>query len=75
MCYSLGAYNSVNRSSRVQPVDRQQVTAEARLGGQRGPVARKQRCLCSPTSHPGSFRCRYHQAKYQWVGRFVSKAT
>ncbi|KAL9224496.1 hypothetical protein vseg_000522 [Gypsophila vaccaria] len=23
-------------------------------------------CLCSPTSHPGSFRCRYHHAEYEW---------
>ncbi|XVF49209.1 hypothetical protein PTKIN_Ptkin03bG0250100 [Pterospermum kingtungense] len=31
------------------------------------------RCLCSPTKHPGSFRCRHHHAEYVWGGRFVSK--
>ncbi|KAI3992481.1 hypothetical protein MKX01_022572 [Papaver californicum] len=25
-----------------------------------------QYCLCSPTQHPGSFRCRHHQNEYQW---------
>ncbi|PON94547.1 hypothetical protein TorRG33x02_095820 [Trema orientale] len=29
----------------------------------------KQYCLCSPTQHPGSFRCRQHQAEYAWGGR------
>ncbi|KAL3735843.1 hypothetical protein ACJRO7_024897 [Eucalyptus globulus] len=24
-------------------------------------------CLCSPTVHPGSFRCRYHRSKYVFV--------
>ncbi|CAN0901601.1 hypothetical protein LINGRAHAP2_LOCUS21508 [Linum grandiflorum] len=23
-------------------------------------------CVCSPTRHPGSFRCRYHRAQYLW---------
>lgn len=31
------------------------------------------RCLCSPTKHPGSFRCRHHHAEYVWGGRVVSK--
>ncbi|OMO90070.1 hypothetical protein CCACVL1_07524 [Corchorus capsularis] len=30
-------------------------------------------CLCSPTKHPGSFRCRHHQGEYVWGGRFVGK--
>lgn len=30
-------------------------------------------CLCSPTRHPGSFRCRHHHAGYIWVGRQSSK--
>ncbi|KAG6589902.1 hypothetical protein SDJN03_15325, partial [Cucurbita argyrosperma subsp. sororia] len=29
----------------------------------------KKRCLCSPTRHPGSFRCRLHRSEYVWVGR------
>ncbi|KAI3417002.1 uncharacterized protein J3R85_014844 [Psidium guajava] len=24
------------------------------------------RCVCSPTSHAGSFRCRLHFAEYAW---------
>ncbi|CAN0900143.1 hypothetical protein LINGRAHAP2_LOCUS20672 [Linum grandiflorum] len=23
-------------------------------------------CVCSPTRHSGSFRCRYHRAQYEW---------
>lgn len=34
-----------------------------------GASATKKYCLCSPTRHPGSFRCRYHRSKYIWVGR------
>ncbi|KAJ4846403.1 hypothetical protein Tsubulata_006028 [Turnera subulata] len=30
-------------------------------------------CLCSPTRHPGSFRCRYHHADYVWGGRITKK--
>lgn len=26
-------------------------------------------CVCSPSQHPGSFRCRQHQAKYVWRNR------
>ncbi|RWR77422.1 hypothetical protein CKAN_00590900 [Cinnamomum micranthum f. kanehirae] len=25
-------------------------------------------CICSPTNHPGSFRCRHHHSSYEWVG-------
>lgn len=24
-------------------------------------------CICSPTSHPGSFRCRQHHGQYKWA--------
>ncbi|EPS70840.1 hypothetical protein M569_03923, partial [Genlisea aurea] len=23
-------------------------------------------CICSPTGHPGSFRCRHHRGDYRW---------
>ncbi|KAG8487473.1 hypothetical protein CXB51_018673 [Gossypium anomalum] len=36
-------------------------------------VGSMKQCLCSPTKHPGSFRCRHHHAEYVWGGRFVSK--
>uniref|UniRef100_A0A0D9V6G8 Uncharacterized protein n=1 Tax=Leersia perrieri TaxID=77586 RepID=A0A0D9V6G8_9ORYZ len=25
-------------------------------------------CVCSPTAHRGSFRCRWHRGGYEWVG-------
>ncbi|KAK8682878.1 hypothetical protein V6N13_038959 [Hibiscus sabdariffa] len=31
------------------------------------------KCLCSPTKHPGSFRCRYHHVEYVWGGRLIGK--
>lgn len=30
-------------------------------------------CVCSPTRHPGSFRCRHHHAEYVWGGRVINK--
>ncbi|KAM7254588.1 hypothetical protein ACFE04_003968 [Oxalis oulophora] len=24
------------------------------------------KCVCSPTIHPGSFKCRYHHEEYKW---------
>ncbi|KAM7274644.1 hypothetical protein ACFE04_016510 [Oxalis oulophora] len=30
-------------------------------------------CACSPTSHPGSFRCRQHHADYVWAFRLSNK--
>ncbi|PKU79736.1 hypothetical protein MA16_Dca010964 [Dendrobium catenatum] len=27
----------------------------------------RQYCLCSPTHHPRSFRCRYHMVCYKWT--------
>ncbi|KAK9715320.1 hypothetical protein RND81_06G156800 [Saponaria officinalis] len=41
------------------PLNQQKAVAE---GGGEG----RKVCLCSPTSHPGSFRCRYHHADYEW---------
>ncbi|CAI0389944.1 unnamed protein product [Linum tenue] len=35
-------------------------------------------CVCSPTTHPGSFRCRYHRAVYVWgaaASRSMATAT
>ncbi|KAL8237602.1 hypothetical protein R6Q59_018683 [Mikania micrantha] len=33
----------------------------AHLATPRGPPDSKPNCLCSPTTHAGSFRCRYHR--------------
>lgn len=49
---------------------------EARIGGggcggSGNDGSRRQYCLCSPTQHPGSFRCRQHRAQYVWRGTTV----
>jgi len=31
------------------------------------------KCLCSPTRHPGSFRCRHHRSDYVWGGRITRR--
>ncbi|KAK7314486.1 hypothetical protein VNO77_33011 [Canavalia gladiata] len=38
-------------------------------GGSSGEGASKNRCVCSPSKHPGSFRCRQHHGEYVWRGR------
>ncbi|EEF48276.1 conserved hypothetical protein [Ricinus communis] len=30
-------------------------------------------CVCSPTRHPGSFRCRHHHVDYAWGRRITKK--
>lgn len=37
-------------------------------GGGSGSV---KQCVCSPTRHPGSFRCRQHSRGYVWGGRLL----
>ncbi|GMN50509.1 hypothetical protein TIFTF001_019670 [Ficus carica] len=40
--------------------------------GEGGGGSVKSYCLCSPTRHPGSFRCRQHHGEYAWgSGRVV----
>nr|DAD26949.1 TPA_asm: hypothetical protein HUJ06_028417 [Nelumbo nucifera] len=38
-------------------------------GGGGGAGGSPRRCICSPTRHPGSFRCRQHHGEYEWGGR------
>ncbi|TMW93383.1 hypothetical protein EJD97_011813 [Solanum chilense] len=63
MCYSAIPYK------RERYVHIQANTAEST--GSRGVVAGSavmaKQCICSPTGHPGSFRCRHHHADYKWV--------
>lgn len=59
-------------SAAVVEVARQQetvTTAEANGGSGGVGGGGMRRCVCSPTNHPGSFRCRHHHAEYEWVGR------
>lgn len=44
------------------------------IRGADGAGTRKFQCICSPTIHPGSFRCRHHHADYKWVARLRHKA-
>ncbi|KAK2385450.1 hypothetical protein QL285_072689 [Trifolium repens] len=45
------------------------VVAGQTHGGEDGSI--KLKCVCSPSKHPGSFRCRQHQAKYVWRNRTI----
>lgn len=52
-------------------VEEEAASRGGRRGGSGGPT---RQCLCSPTRHPGSFRCRQHHAGYVWgTGRIVRK--
>ncbi|KAG7603954.1 hypothetical protein ISN45_At05g030310 [Arabidopsis thaliana x Arabidopsis arenosa] len=42
-----------------------EATAGHRNGGNSGDG--KKKCVCSPSKHPRSFKCRYHQHEYQWL--------
>lgn len=36
--------------------------------GSSGESGSVKRCVCSPSQHPGSFRCRQHHGEYVWRG-------
>ncbi|KAJ6435359.1 hypothetical protein OIU84_000534 [Salix udensis] len=46
-----------------------EVAATAGSGG----AGSTKKCLCSPTRHPGSFRCRHHRSDYVWGGRVTKR--
>ncbi|CAK9174616.1 unnamed protein product [Ilex paraguariensis] len=60
----------------VEEVGRQQAPVDihgiASGGGGAGGGVMNQ-CVCSPTRHPGSFKCRHHHTEYKWVGRLGAK--
>ncbi|KAG2729174.1 hypothetical protein I3760_01G236800 [Carya illinoinensis] len=66
-----------NRRRRRQPVWAETATVEVANQQAQTELARevnrdgatKKYCMCSPTRHPGSFRCRYHRSEYIWLGR------
>ncbi|KAJ0491376.1 hypothetical protein HanRHA438_Chr12g0534301 [Helianthus annuus] len=68
MCYQSSCYSSVENLMKtrryiLQP-PRTTVAEDARETQET-----MKRCLCSPTNHPGSFRCRIHHKEYVWGGR------
>ncbi|KAL3840903.1 hypothetical protein ACJIZ3_025494 [Penstemon smallii] len=85
MCYRVayrhGVYNLVSPSGQlvaaaVEEAARQHQrvnTGGGLANGSGGGGGTTKACLCSPTNHPGSFRCRKHHGQYQWVSRLGSK--
>ncbi|GER48364.1 serine-rich protein-related [Striga asiatica] len=79
MCYPcsywLEAHHStgssrIRREAATQPAMAISITDKSSAKNDDGS---KKACVCSPTSHPGSFRCRqHHEEYYQWVSRFGS---
>ena len=55
------ASTTVTREARGDPVG----------GGNSGQGGSIRRCVCSPSQHPGSFRCRRHHAEYVWRGKTI----
>lgn len=72
MCYQRSCYYGVEnlmKSRRHVPhLPRTTVAEDACRDGETQGTMKM--CLCSPTNHPGSFRCRYHHNEYVW-GRLV----
>lgn len=64
--------NNVGRSPTVSdgPSSRRSLSPDSRLpsstlASKRSSTPVKMTCMCSPTTHPGSFRCKYHRAQKQ----------
>ncbi|CAO2822834.1 unnamed protein product [Amaranthus hypochondriacus] len=51
-------------------------TINAVVGGRVGGAGERRKvCLCSPTTHPGSFRCRFHHGEYVWCSSMKLRPT
>uniref|UniRef100_M1A3Y9 Uncharacterized protein n=1 Tax=Solanum tuberosum TaxID=4113 RepID=M1A3Y9_SOLTU len=75
MCYSEVPYwdgNLDKRAHRGRYLSL--VQAQVSIRGADSAETKKFECVCSPTIHPGSFRCRHHRADYKWVARLRHKA-
>ncbi|CAK7334946.1 unnamed protein product [Dovyalis caffra] len=59
----------------VQAVETETAHArtEVAAGGGSAIACSIKQCLCSPTRHPGSFRCKHHRSDYVWRGRIRRK--
>uniref|UniRef100_A0A3Q7FTF6 Uncharacterized protein n=1 Tax=Solanum lycopersicum TaxID=4081 RepID=A0A3Q7FTF6_SOLLC len=73
MCYSKVRYWDGNLDKREHR-GRYLSLVSIRGADGAGAGTRKFQCVCSPTIHPGSFRCRHHHADYKWVARLRHKA-
>ncbi|KAL5768861.1 hypothetical protein ACOSP7_015407 [Xanthoceras sorbifolium] len=63
-----GRWFLLQTSTAVEQLPTDQVAGRAGGG-----VPTKQ-CVCSPTTHPGSFRCRHHHAaEYVWGGGRITR--
>ncbi|KAK2654874.1 hypothetical protein Ddye_014730 [Dipteronia dyeriana] len=73
--YHQGRRLEVRRDMAARDVEITQQASTAMMardgggGGGGGATKKSSVCICSITSHPGSFRCRYHRIDYKWVGR------
>lgn len=64
MCHSVVPY-WIDKRKRYVHIAREQVPVQTTES--RGAGLMVKQCVCSPTIHPGSFRCRHHHADYKWV--------
>ncbi|KAM0018119.1 hypothetical protein Hdeb2414_s0027g00695581 [Helianthus debilis subsp. tardiflorus] len=77
MCYHSFYYSGVENliKTRWYISQPQRTLAAEDDGGDGEPQPTFKRCLCSPTRHPGSFRCRNHHDEYVWGGRVIRVTT
>ncbi|OIT37911.1 hypothetical protein A4A49_11552 [Nicotiana attenuata] len=76
MCYPRGAHCvgvhdklGERRGRFVPPDTREDVQIQVSsisTGNIGAAVGMTKQCVCSPTHHPGSFRCRHHHSDYKW---------
>ncbi|KAK6787460.1 hypothetical protein RDI58_015985 [Solanum bulbocastanum] len=53
-----------------EQVEIQVISREVSNGnGSSAEAGMMKQCVCSPTQHPGSFRCRHHHADYKWAAQ------
>ncbi|XP_020529341.1 uncharacterized protein LOC110008119 [Amborella trichopoda] len=60
MFYQWGRRGILQQQQERVPAPKQEAEAEKGVEGNK-----KKWCICSPTTHPGSFRCRHHCMNYQ----------
>uniref|UniRef100_A0A3Q7GZM0 Uncharacterized protein n=1 Tax=Solanum lycopersicum TaxID=4081 RepID=A0A3Q7GZM0_SOLLC len=73
MCYPRerpGRFVPPDEGQRREQVEIQVVSREVSNGnGSSAEAGTMKQCVCSPTHHPGSFRCRHHHADYKWAAQ------